>query len=99
MLMVTACIPGRLLVPMRDRSVLESGIASVGAVICGRRTYDDSLKWWQENGPTGPVRLPVVVLTHEVPAEQLTNSVYHFEQSVDEAVSAAKRLASGRISS
>jgi dihydrofolate reductase len=30
----------------RDRAVLTDGIAGTGAVIAGRRTYDDSRPWW-----------------------------------------------------
>lgn len=52
----------------RDREVMEAGLASIGAVITGRRTYEDSLPWWGSDGPTGPARLPVFVLTHEIPA-------------------------------
>jgi dihydrofolate reductase len=53
----------------RDREVLTGGAAALGAVICGRRTYDDSLPWWGAEGPTGPARVPVFVLSHDVPAE------------------------------
>lgn len=79
-----------------DRAVLESGISSVGAVVCGRRTYDDSVRWWQENGPTGPARVPVVVITHEPPDEVLANSVYHFANGFEAALRSAKDLAEGR---
>ena len=51
------------------RDILERGVAGTGAVICGRVTYDDSVPWWQADGPTGPARLPVVVLTHAAPAD------------------------------
>jgi hypothetical protein len=47
----------------RDRQVLSDGVASAGAVIAGRRTYDTSVAWWGADGPTGPARLPVFVLT------------------------------------
>jgi dihydrofolate reductase len=32
------------------RDVMQRGIEGLGAVICGRRTYDDSMPWW---GPDG----------------------------------------------
>lgn len=62
----------------RDRGVLSDGIASIGAVIAGRRTYDDSLPWWGADGPTGPARLPVFVVSHSVPNETPTGGVYTF---------------------
>jgi dihydrofolate reductase len=40
------------------RDVLEHGIADTGAVISGRVTYDDSVPWWQADGPTGPLGCP-----------------------------------------
>ncbi|UIL31571.1 hypothetical protein LZK75_38180 (plasmid) [Rhizobium leguminosarum] len=33
--------------------------SNVGAVICGRKCYDDSIPYWDENGPTGPLKLPL----------------------------------------
>jgi hypothetical protein len=35
------------------REVLNRGAESLGVVICGRRTYDDSIPWWGPDGPTG----------------------------------------------
>jgi dihydrofolate reductase len=51
----------------RDREILTGGASSLGAVICGRRTYDDSIPWWGADGPTGPARVPLFVLSHDVP--------------------------------
>ena len=62
----------------RDRAVLTDGIASIGAVIAGRRTYDTSLPWWGPDGPTGPARLPVFVVSHSVPDETPDGGVYTF---------------------
>jgi dihydrofolate reductase len=53
----------------RDREVLTTGLAGTGAVITGRRNYTDALPWWGADGPTGPARLPIVVLCHEIPAD------------------------------
>ena len=53
----------------RDREVLSTGLAGTGAVITGRRNYTDALPWWGADGPTGPARLPIVVLCHEIPAD------------------------------
>jgi dihydrofolate reductase len=49
----------------RDREVLAGGVEDSGAIIAGRRTYDDSLPWWGADGPHPPTR--VFVLTHEAP--------------------------------
>ena len=62
----------------RDREVLTGGGASLGAVICGRRTYDDSQPWWGADGPTGADRVPVFVLSHDVPGEVPDGGVYTF---------------------
>ena len=62
----------------RDREVLTGGGATLGAVICGRRTYDDSQPWWGADGPTGTDRVPVFVLSHDVPTEVPDGGVYTF---------------------
>jgi hypothetical protein len=49
--------------------VLTEGVAGLGAVIAGRRTYETSLPWWGEDGPTGPPRVPVFVLSHDEPTD------------------------------
>jgi dihydrofolate reductase len=51
----------------RDREVLSGGVKALGAVVAGRRTYDDSVPWWGADGPTGETRVPVYVLTHDAP--------------------------------
>lgn len=76
------------------RDVLRKGIESTGAVICGRRTYDDSIPYWGADGPTGPVRLPVFVVSHDTPADVPDGGVYHFvsegiERARADAISAA----------
>jgi dihydrofolate reductase len=66
-----------------------------GAVITGRRNYDDSLPWWDLDGPTGPRRRPVFVVTHrgdEPPA----GGVYEFVPGIDEALAAATAAAGGK---
>jgi dihydrofolate reductase len=78
----------------RDREVLTSGIASTGAVIAGRRTYDTSVPWWGANGPTGPARVPVFVLSHDVPDDPPEGGVYTFvtdgiERALEQARAAA----------
>jgi dihydrofolate reductase len=51
----------------------------VGAMICGRRTYDLSIQFWEADGPTGPdQREPTFVLTHTEPDDVPENGVYRF---------------------
>ena len=79
----------------RDREVLSTGLAGTGAVITGRRNYTDALPWWGADGPTGPARLPIVVLCHEIPADPPPpGGVYTFvtggtEQALKQAREAA----------
>lgn len=68
----------------------------VGALICGRRTYDLSLQYWQAHGPTGPEqRVPVFVLTHSAPDRVPDNNVYQFVHGEPEKVLARAREAAG----
>jgi dihydrofolate reductase len=62
----------------RSREVLTRGVETAGAVIAGRRTYDDSLPWWGADGPTGEARLPLFVVTHSQPQEVPAGGVYTF---------------------
>jgi dihydrofolate reductase len=57
---------------------LERTVSGLGAVIAGRRTYDGSVPWWGPDGPSGPARRPVFVVTHEPPAESPEGGVYTF---------------------
>lgn len=74
----------------RDRQVLSGGVAGTGAVIAGRRTYDDSVRWWGADGPTGPARVPVFVVSHDVPEDTPAGGVYTF---VTEGIERALELA------
>ena len=78
----------------RDREVLTGGVASIGAVIAGRRTYDDSVPWWGADGPTGPARVPVFVISHDVPEETPEGGVYTFVTGgIERALQQAKATA------
>jgi dihydrofolate reductase len=65
------------------------------AVITGRRTYEDSLPWWGSDGPTGPARLPVFVLSHTAPTNVPDDGVYTFVDSGPEDALRQARAASG----
>jgi dihydrofolate reductase len=78
----------------QDRRVLADAGQMTGAVIAGRRTYDDSVPFWGPDGPTGQARLPVFVVTHQPPAESPERGVYEFvtggiEAALDQARAAA----------
>jgi dihydrofolate reductase len=77
----------------RDREVLKRGISTTGAVIAGRRTYDDSIPWWGADGPTGPVRLPLFVVSHSVPEDVPEGGVYTFVDGIEAALARAKEVA------
>jgi dihydrofolate reductase len=79
------------------REVMTRGIGALGAVICGRRTYDDSLPWWGADGPTGDERLPVFVLTHSPPADSPEQGVYRFVTGgIEDALAQAREAAAGK---
>ncbi len=78
----------------RDREVLARGGESLGALICGRRTYDDSIRFWGSDGPTGAARLPLFVVTHQAPDAVLEGSVYTFvTDGIESALEQAKATA------
>jgi dihydrofolate reductase len=57
---------------------MESALANLGAVITGRVNYNDSVPWWGSDGPTGPARRPVFVVTHRAPETSPEGGVYTF---------------------
>lgn len=77
----------------RDREVLAAQAESdSGAIIAGRRTYENSLTWWGADGPHPPTR--VFVLTHEVPSAVPKGSVYTFvTDGIESALEQAKAAA------
>jgi dihydrofolate reductase len=67
-----------------------------GAVICGRRTYEDSLPSWGADGPSLSRRLPVVVVAHDGGTQPPANGVYTFANGVEDALAQAQGLAGGK---
>ena len=61
-----------------NRDYLQRSVAQTVAVITGRVTYDASLPWWGADGPTGPARRPVFVVTHSEPSTSPEGGVYTF---------------------
>lgn len=77
------------------RQVLEDTVATQGATIAGRTTYHTSLPWWGADGPTGVARLPVFVVTHDVPPESPADGVYTFVTDGIASALAKARAAAG----
>jgi dihydrofolate reductase len=77
-----------------NRRYLAAAVDGLGAVIAGRRTYDTSLPWWGADGPSGPARRPVFVVTHEAPQQRPEHGVYHFvADGIDIALAQAQTAA------
>ncbi|MFW6090555.1 MAG: dihydrofolate reductase family protein [Actinomycetota bacterium] len=81
----------------RNQEAHGNAVGEVGAIIAGRRTYDLSVPWWGPDGPSGPRRIPVFVVTHSAPEDAPEGSVYTFVSSgIDQALQRARRAADGR---
>ena len=79
-----------------DRAMLAEAGTGTGAVITGRRNYEDSIRWWGANGPSGDARLPVFVVSHGRPEEVPADGVYVFCDGIERAVEAARAAAGGQ---
>jgi dihydrofolate reductase len=80
-----------------DPSVAERVFGNVveetGAVIMGRRTYDNSIKAWGGTGPLGEV--PCFVVTHDPPAG--SDPVFTFvTDGIEPALARAQQAAAGK---
>jgi dihydrofolate reductase len=83
----------------RDEAGLEliqREVAKLGAVICGRRTYDMSIPHWGDGGPTGEARVPLFVLSHGVPDDVPQGGVYTFVGDLETALARAREVAGDR---
>jgi len=80
----------------RSREVLNDERNATGAMISGRRTYDTSLPWWGADGPSGTARLPLFVVSHDVPAQPAVEGVYTFVEDIHRALEGAKAAAADR---
>jgi dihydrofolate reductase len=70
-------------------SYMRDSMASVGALVTGRHLFDITHGW----GGTHPVGAPVVVVTHEPPADWPHTATFTFVDDVAKAVQAARELA------
>jgi dihydrofolate reductase len=82
-----------------DREYLDRAVADLGAVIAGRTTYDHSIPSWHADGPSGPARRPVFVVTHTAPDPGTVpdGGVYTFvTDGIESALEQARAAAGGR---
>jgi dihydrofolate reductase len=78
----------------RGISLIEQLVQEEGAIVVGRRTYDQALRWWGPDGPTGKTRTPVFVLTHRATPPPPTGGVYTLvTDGVDSLMAQAKAAA------
>jgi dihydrofolate reductase len=73
---------------------MEEDLASVGAVIIGRRTYENNHAWGGNEGPLGSV--PCIILAHadHVPPKEAIGPVFTFvSDGIESALAKAKELA------
>ncbi|MGA9162619.1 MAG: dihydrofolate reductase family protein [Actinomycetota bacterium] len=76
--------------------LIQREVDNLGAVICGRRTYDMSIPHWGTDGPTGDARVPVFVLSHGVPDDVPGGGVYAFVHDIETALARARETAGDR---
>jgi dihydrofolate reductase len=81
----------------RKREYMSTAVSRLGAIIAGRTTYDDAIGGWGADGPTGPARCPLFVVTHEPPAEVPADGVYSFvTDGIESALEQARAVAGDR---
>ena len=73
--------------------LIQREVGNLGAVICGRRTYDMSIPHWGNSGPTGDARVPVFVLSHGVPDDVPEGGVYTFVDDLETTLARARETA------
>jgi dihydrofolate reductase len=77
----------------RNRAIEAALLATTGAVLVGRTTYNHSIPNWGAGGPIGAARVPTVVVSHSVPRDIPDGGVYTFVESVEAALEPAKKAA------
>ena len=73
--------------------MIRSEVANLGAVICGRTTYDMSIPHWGPDGPTGDARVPLFVVSHGVRDDVPEGGVYTFVDDLEKALAMAREAA------
>jgi dihydrofolate reductase len=73
-----------------DKRLLDEAMTSVGAVVCGRSTFEAADRW----GGTNPFGVPFFVVTHR--PEEVPPAGFTFVGSLDDALSQAADAAPGK---
>ena len=78
----------------RDGEILEEAFNNVGAVVVGRRMFDNAEEW----GDNPPFHMPVFVVTHRVrePLNKEGGTTFTFVEGVESALEQAKVAAGGK---
>jgi dihydrofolate reductase len=74
-----------------DKEFMDRAVASVGAVIGGRGTYDAAIDDWGGRNPFG---VPFFIVTHR-PEDAPADAGFTFVDGLDEAVARAREAAGG----
>jgi dihydrofolate reductase len=81
----------------QNRNLMQQWVAEEGAAIAGRETYDTWAPWWGADGPSGPARNPLFVVTHKAPADSPPGGVYTFvTDGIKSALEQAKAVAADK---
>jgi len=77
-----------------DADLLEESFKRAGAIIVGRRMFDNARGWGEEP----PFRMPVFVLTHEdrEPEEKQGGTTFTFVNGIENALEQARVAADGK---
>src|SRR5262249_45051095 len=74
--------------------VVREAFERVGAMVCGRDSYDTAERAW---GPEPPFRVPVFVLTHRpLPDDVRTGTSFHFVEGLETALARAREAAGNK---
>ena len=78
----------------RDAEILEETFATTGAIVLGKRMFDNARGWGEEP----PFHMPVFVLTHEQkdPVEKDGGTTFTFVEGIENAVEQARAAAGDR---
>lgn len=72
--------------------LLRSLLATTGAIVCGRRLFDHTQGW----GDSHPMGAPVIVVTHQPPADADRWKTITFAPSVEAGIALAGERAAGK---
>jgi dihydrofolate reductase len=74
-----------------DKELLDGAMADVGAVVCGRNTYEAAEAWGGQN----PFGLPFFIVTHR-PEDEPPDAGFEFVNGLDEAIALAREAGDGK---